>query len=165
MALSERRPRVKWGTSRSSDHHIYPGIYGGHTFKEVRKKRSHSSKPVRGITGRLYPWKLCFTKGDLYLHVYKDVPEYNDPEKDYVVERIVDAVNVRGQMYFLIKWVGYELDPGHIGNGDLGSWQPLESLSDAIALDEWESDPPPHASEEIESPVMRRIAKLLQQKR
>ncbi|GLI68658.1 hypothetical protein VaNZ11_013134 [Volvox africanus] len=74
-------------------------------------------------TGRKYPKSLCCGPKDIRVADYD--PD-DDPQSAVgAVERIMDEVtdDVTGRRYLLVKWKGYELDPG--GEHHQGHWEPV----------------------------------------
>ncbi|GIL98819.1 hypothetical protein Vretimale_4019, partial [Volvox reticuliferus] len=92
---------------------------------EARLKAEISSGSfVQSVsTGRKYPKSLCCGPKDIRVEDYNpdDEPEANTG----IVERIMDEAidDITGRRYLLIKWKGYELDPG--GEDRQGHWEPV----------------------------------------
>ncbi|GMH40903.1 hypothetical protein BSKO_08807 [Bryopsis sp. KO-2023] len=103
---------------------------------------------VQGLTKAVYPKDVCFSSGDRPLESWStDQTIIDDEEMDFIVEKIVDERVVRGEKEYLVKWEGFQLNPGTRKRGVVdilkkGDWLPAENLEDAYALDVWEKKKP-----------------------
>ncbi|KAG2493571.1 hypothetical protein HYH03_008090 [Edaphochlamys debaryana] len=139
-----KRRKVEGPARGAVQNQSLPALMGAFGFSEEAEERLRLEVAAGAwvycpTTGRRYPKSLCCRPDDTLLVDY-------DPAMDTeegIVERIMDEVPAApGQeAHFLIKWKGYELDPGGPGKGH---WEPQQHVDpNNPARRAWEMLPRP----------------------
>jgi len=110
--------------------------------KQGKKKQGREGDKQEGYVkswrGCNYPLHLCYVEGDKRV----DEVDETETEGDYEVQWIVDEWGKPGAMMYLVKWKGYELNPGD-GLDSKGDWEPEAHVKKSEAFRRWRKGPKP----------------------
>ncbi|GMH33595.1 hypothetical protein BSKO_01429 [Bryopsis sp. KO-2023] len=98
-----------------------------------KKKSNDTTHYLEGVGGRWYSKKVCLTPGDLTVEEYFFMDFESDAEWD--VERIVDERTFNRRKEFLVKYTGYEVNPGT--KDEKGDWLSFKEANELKVMDAW----------------------------